>query len=159
MLSYLLFPCSYSCSLAPPFSAFPSPLSQPGHCWPFFPTLSLSLTLNALKPWITSFHRDLPCWSNRPSLPLTSCASNLPPRGLPVLQTGPAKASSNPSCQLSQFRTVLPPHYPRNQLDFSPPCPFLFAPPPSQSPPRGSPLCSQISCDIQQCLRCPRLRT
>lgn len=44
------------------------------------------------------------------------------------------------------------------QHPFSP-CPLLFSAPGLIEPPLGTPLCSQLFCDIQWHLGCPRLRT
>ena len=144
LLSLLLLP---SCS--PSLPIFLCSLSPCGHDWPLllysFPSLCLS-TINALKPWTASSHRDSKCWSNGAGLPLTSCVSNLQQEDSLSFQTPllPIQAVTK------QDQDSLPS---RNQPELSPPCPFPFGL--GQSPPLG-PHCVLSSSETQ---RHPRART
>ena len=88
------------CSLVPPLSPSPSPLSPRGHGQPLLLYSSLFLCLskiNALKSWTVSSHQDLPpCWKNGAVFPLMSCASNLLPVGLHAYLPQPPSKPSNP---------------------------------------------------------------
>ena len=104
----LLF--SYFCPLAPSFSTFPYPLCPQGHGRP---------TINALKPWTASSHRDPPYWSNGAGLPLKTHKSNLPLGGLFAF---PTTVITKPSNLSEQAKVSCPCG---NQPELSS-CPFSF---------------------------------
>jgi hypothetical protein len=91
----LLFLCSLS------LSAFPSPSLHVAIAALYFSTRLLSLPFynKCLKTMDCLFSSGPPCWSNGAGLPLMSCASNLLPGGLPVLQPQPPAKPCNPPAE------------------------------------------------------------
>jgi hypothetical protein len=84
------------------------------------------MTINALKPWAASSHRDPSCWSNRAGLPLKR-VSNLPREV--SLHSQP---TSQPSCPPSKPELLLTQE---NQPELSS-CPFSPWPQARASPTR-----------------------